>query len=81
MTAQKALRAATAAIVLGALVGVALIAAPFLLEYQAAGGEWVRPTKHQVITGAAVTGSLVLSLWSMLSARLRGWPARSRVGE
>lgn len=71
MTPQKSLRAATALLVVAALAGVVLAAAPFALEYQPAGDDWVQATKHHVVTGATVTGSLVLVLFTMLSARLR----------
>jgi hypothetical protein len=81
MTPAKALRAATALLVLAALAGVLLAAAPFALEYQPAGADWSQATKHHVATGAVVAGLLVLALLTMLSARLRALPDPRRVAD
>ena len=78
MTPAKALRAATALLVLATLAGVALAATPFVLEYQPPGADWTEPTKHHVATGAVVAGLLVLVLLTMLSARLRTLPDTQR---
>lgn len=71
MMPVKALRAATALLVLAALAGMLLAGAPFLLEYQPAGDDWTQATTHHVATGAVAAGVLGLVLLTMLSARLR----------
>lgn len=80
MTPSKARRAATALLVLAALGGAWLAAAPFLLEYQSLGADWKRATEHQVVTGGSILLVLALVLLTMLSAWLRTLPSRWRPG-
>ena len=71
----KAPVAALTGLVLVALLGGWLIAAPFVLGDQARGALWTAATRTDVVTGAAVAGIAVLGLFGYLAAAI-SWLAR-----
>lgn len=71
----KAPVTALTGLVLVALLGGWLIAAPFVLGDQARGAMWTAATRTDVLTGAAVAGTAILGLFSYLAAAIT-WLAR-----
>lgn len=71
----KAPVAALTGLVLIALLGGWLIAAPFVLGDQARGAVWSAATRTDVVTGAAVAGIAILGLFGYLAAAVT-WLAR-----
>ena len=67
--------AAITGLLLVALLGGWLIAAPFVLGDQARGGNWTAATRTDVATGAAVAAVAVLGLLGYLAAAI-SWLAR-----
>ena len=77
--------AALAGLVLLALAGVWLVAAPFLLGYHGAGDQrrgaaWTAATRVDVSTGAAITAVAVAALLGYLASAVT-WLARYRQAE
>jgi hypothetical protein len=71
----KAPVAALTGLLLVALLGGWLIAAPFVLGDQARGAAWTAATRTDVATGCAVAGLAVLGLLGYLAAAV-AWLAR-----
>jgi hypothetical protein len=67
--------AALTGLLLLALLGGWLVAAPFVLGDQTRGGHWTAATRTDVATGAAVAGAAVLGLLGYLAAAV-SWLAR-----
>src|SRR5438445_600786 len=71
----KAPVAALTGLLLVALLGGWLVAAPFILGDQARGAVWTAATRTDVATGSAVAGIAVLGLLAYLAAAI-AWLAR-----
>jgi hypothetical protein len=71
----KAPVAALTGLLLVALLGGWLVAAPFILGDQARGAVWTAATRTDVATGSAVAGLAVLGLLGYLAAAV-SWLAR-----
>jgi hypothetical protein len=66
------LRRAIVLLLAAAIVGVWLVLAPFLLDYQPVGARWVTATRQQLATGAALTAASVATVLTMVGTALRG---------
>lgn len=64
-------KAATTLLTATALAGVWLFLAPFLLEYQTIGADWITATAYHVTTGAVLAGT---SLTALSGPARMGWP-------
>lgn len=72
-------KAATAILTATALAGVWLFLAPFLLEYQTIGADWITATTHHVTTGAILAATSLTALlgsWALVLRTTRAAAAR-----
>lgn len=68
-------KATTAILTATALAGVWLFLAPFLLEYQTLGADWITATTHHVTTGAVLAATSLTALLGFWALALRTTPA------
>jgi hypothetical protein len=64
-------RAALITTVIGFVAGIWLIFAPFIVEYQKAGQDWIDATKNDLWTGGALIAISALTLLLFASFALR----------
>lgn len=75
---QRRIRTAIVLLSLAGLAGVWLTAAPFVApgidSYQPIGQEWITPTVHHVIAGAALATASLAAVLTLIATALRALP-------